>query len=154
MAGCERAKRASTESTRWRAGGLPPAGQQPLRVEHGCRGEGCWDRVQAALSAVARSQRPKPRNRCGTVRRGIGGNQEPPSERSERGNLLTGWVGCFLVVGLRRGIGGNQEPPSERSERGSVILRTRMRARVPRRRVRAIPLYIGVLGGFVVCFSV
>ena len=54
----------------------------------------------------------------------------------------------------RRGIGGNQEPPSERSERGSAYLRTRMRARVPRRRVRAIPLYIGVLGGFVVCFSV
>lgn len=53
----------------------------------------------------------------------------------------------------RRGIGGNQEPPSERSERGSVFLRTRMRARVPRRRVRAIPLCIGVLGGFVVCFS-
>ena len=52
------------------------------------------------------------------------------------------------------GIGGNQEPPSERSERGSAFLRTRMRARVPRRRVRAIPLYIGVLGGFVVCFSV
>ena len=53
-----------------------------------------------------------------------------------------------------KGIGGNQEPPSERSERGSAFLRTRMRARVPRRRVRAIPLYIGVLGGFVVCFSV
>lgn len=53
----------------------------------------------------------------------------------------------------RKGIGGNREPPSERSERGSAYLRTRMRARVPRRRVRAIPLFIGVLGGFVVCFS-
>ena len=54
----------------------------------------------------------------------------------------------------RRGSGGNQEPPSERSERGSAYLRTRMRARVPRTCVRAIPLCIGVLGGFVVCFSV
>ena len=86
MADCERAKRASTESTRRRTGGLPPVGLQPLEVEHGCRGEGCRDRVRAAPSAWARSLRPKPRNRCGTVRRGIGGNRELPSERSERGS--------------------------------------------------------------------
>lgn len=54
----------------------------------------------------------------------------------------------------RKGIGGNRELPSERSERGSASLRAYVRARVPRRRVRAIPLYIGVLGGFVVCLSV
>lgn len=86
MGACERAKRASTESTRRRAGGLHPAGLQPLGVEHGWSSEGCRDRVQAALSAVARSLRPKLRNRCGTVRRGIGGNGGLPSERSERGS--------------------------------------------------------------------
>lgn len=48
----------------------------------------------------------------------------------------------------RKGIGGNREPPSERSERGLPFLRTRRRARVPRRRVRGNPLFIGVFGGF------
>ena len=115
MAGCERAKRASTESTRRRTGGLPPVGLQPLEVEHGCSCEGCRDRAGAAPSALARSLRPKQRNRCGTVRRGIGGNQEPPSERSERGNLLTGWVGCFLVVGHRR-----ESVAPERAKRARV----------------------------------
>ena len=33
---------------------------------------------------------------------GIGGNRGHPSERSERGNLLPGWVGWLLVVGHRR----------------------------------------------------
>ena len=82
------------------------------------------------------------------------GGRKP--ERAERARESEGiWRESEgASVGIGWGIGGNGGLPSERSERGSVYLRTRMRARVPRRRVRAIPLYIGVLGGFVVCFSV
>lgn len=82
------------------------------------------------------------------------GGRKP--ERAERARESEGiWRESEgASVGIGWGIGGNREPPSERSERGIAFLRTRRCARVPRRRVRAIPLYIGVLGGFVVCFSV
>lgn len=50
-------------------------------------------------------------------RKGIGGNREPPSERSERGNRLPEWVCCFLVEGHRRKSGDR-----ERAERARVCL--------------------------------
>ena len=76
------------------------------------------------------------------------GSRMETHERAKRASVLR-WL---LVLGLSPGAAWRLT--SERSERVSAYLRTRMRARVPRRRVRAFPLYIGVLGGFVVCFSV
>lgn len=75
------------------------------------------------------------RERAGALRNGGGAEWQRASEASEwsEGHRRES-EGASEGIGW--GIGGTRGHPSERSERGVASLRTRMRARVPRTRVR------------------